>query len=231
MSPNVMSRKFGCLEGAFLLAALAALVVAAVLSVGVAIGAKTIHELLAENKVLRQALANLTREDQIGYAKVVRQDTREGKVFTTLRFVETARDNPLKRVVEKEYTIEGDVIYFDALIVKFDDKLVMDGKERALYLWRRVYGESMAPSQGFVIEAPGQEPARYADLLERLRLEERKVFWSAIWDLASDPERLKELGVRAVFGNVVYSRLQKGLIYVFRISATGQVVPYVVPEM
>ncbi len=226
-----MSRKFGCLEGAFLLAALAALVVAAVLSVGVAIGAKTIHELLAENKVLRQALANLTREDQIGYAKVVRQDTREGKVFTTLRFVETARDNPLKRVVEKEYTIEGDVIYFDALIVKFDDKLVMDGKERALYLWRRVYGESMAPSQGFVIEAPGQEPARYADLLERLRLEERKVFWSAIWDLASDPERLKELGVRAVFGNVVYSRLQKGLIYVFRISATGQVVPYVVPEM
>jgi len=42
----------------------------------------------------------------------------------------------LKRVLEKEYEIEGDIIHFDALIVKFDEQLVMDGKERTLYLWR-----------------------------------------------------------------------------------------------
>ena len=98
----------------------------------------TIQELLAENKELKQALTNLSREDQIGYAKVIAQEMKDGELFTTIRFVETARDNKLEKILEKEYTIAGDIIHFDALIVKFGPKMVMDGRTRALYLWRRV---------------------------------------------------------------------------------------------
>ena len=116
-------------------------------------GAKTIHDLLGENKILKQAIATLTHEDQIGYAKVLRQETRDGKTFTTLKFVETVRGDKLTKVLEKEYTIEGDVVHFDALIVTFSDRAVMDGKERSLYLWRRVYGDTMSPSRGFAIDA------------------------------------------------------------------------------
>jgi len=108
----------------------------------------TIHELLAENKELKQAITNLNREDQIGYAKVVGQEMKDGELFTTIRFVETARDDKLNKILEKEYTIAGDIIHFDALIVKFGSKMVMDGRTRALYLWRRVYGEKMTPAEG-----------------------------------------------------------------------------------
>ncbi|MHC4624356.1 MAG: hypothetical protein ACYS4W_10705 [Planctomycetota bacterium] len=194
-------------------------------------GAMTIHQLLTENKHLKQAITNLTHEEQIGYAKVISQQTQEGQLLTTIRFVETARDDKLKRILESEYTIAGDIIHFDALVVKFGDKIVMDGKTKALYLWRRVYGEKTAPEDGFLIEEPGVEPRRYADLLQVLPLQQRQLFWSNIWDLANDPEKLKQYDIKAIYGNVVYSRLRQGLIYVFKISPTGQVYPEVVPDM
>ena len=206
-------------------------VIVAYLIRGLYHGTMTIHELLAENKQLKQAITNLTREEQIGYAKVVSQETRDGEVFTTIRFVETARDDKLRKILEKDYTIEGDIVHFDVLIVKFGDKMVIDGRARALYLWRRVYGEKTAPQESFAIEQPGVEPERYRDLLRVLPLKHRELFWSNIWDLSNDPDGLREYGIEAVYGNVVYSRLRKGLIYVFKITPGGQVYPEVVPDM
>ena len=191
----------------------------------------TIRELLTENKELKQALTNLSREDQIGYAKVVGQETKNGELLTTIRFVETARDNKLEKILEKEYTIAGDIVHFDALIVKFGSKMVMDGKTRALYLWRRVYGENMTPAEGFTIEEPGAEPQRYRNLLEALPIEHRKLFWSEIWELANDTERLAEYDIDAIYGNAVYWRLREGLIYIFKINSTGQVYPEIVPDI
>jgi hypothetical protein len=191
----------------------------------------TIQELLAENKELKQAITNLSREDRIGYAKVIAQETKDGELFTTIRFVETARDDKLKKILEKEYTIVGDIVHFDALIVKFGDKMVMDGKTRALYLWRRVYGERMAPQEGFAIEEPGAEPQRYKDLLKLLPAEQRQMFWANIWELANDPEKLAQHDIEAIYGNAVYSKLRAGLIYVFKINSTGQVYPEVVPDI
>lgn len=194
-------------------------------------GAKTIYQLLSENKQLKEAITNLTNEEQIGYAKVIEQGSKNGKIFTTIKFVETDRADKLKKIIEKEYTVEGDIVHFDALIVKFGDKMVMDGKERAIYLWRRVYGEKMSPESGLAIEQQGTEPVRYKDLLGRLHLADRELFWMNIWDLANDPARLKGFGIEAVYGNAVYSRLKPGFIYIFKISAAGQVYPEVAPEM
>lgn len=191
----------------------------------------TIQELLAENRTLKQAIGNLTGESQIGYAKVIAQETIDGELFTTLKFVETARDDKLRKILEKEFTIAGDVIHFDALIVKFGNKMVMDGRTRALYLWRRVYGEQMTPQEGFAIEEPGTEPQRYSDLFEALPVKHREMFWSNIWDLANDPEKLSEHDIEAIYGSAVYSKLRSGLIYVFKINSTGQVYPEVVPDL
>ena len=194
-------------------------------------GAATVHKLLTENKELKKAITSLTVEDQIGYAKVISQERREGRLFTTIKFVETARNDKLKKVLERDFTIEGDIIHFDALIVKFGDKMVMDGRKKALYLWRRVYSENTAPEKGLMIEEPGKEPERYADLLKLLPVKKRDLFWTGIWELANDPEKLKEYDIEAVYGNVVYSKLKKGFVYVFKISATGQLYPETVPEM
>ena len=201
------------------------------LSKGLYLGALTVRELLTENRQLKECITNLTAEEQIGYAKVISQYQQDGKLYTNLKFVETARGDKLKLILEKETIIEGDVIHFDALIVKFSDKIVMDGKEKSLYLWRRIYGENTPPSQGFVIELPGKIPQRYADLLSELPDTHQQMFWENIWQLANDPEKLNEYGITAVYGNVIYSKLKPGLIYVFKISPAGQLYPEVVPDM
>jgi hypothetical protein len=191
----------------------------------------TIHELLTENRELKQAIANLTEESWIGYAKVIKQETVEGKLMTTIKFVETARDDQTKKIMEKEYTVEGDVVYFDALIVKFGDKMVTDGTSRALYLWRRVYGDKMAPGKGFLIEEPGTEPQRYNDLLAALPIEQRQMFWTNIWDLANEKNKLTEYGIDAIYGNAVYSKLEPDLIYVFKLTSAGNFYPETVPDI
>lgn len=194
-------------------------------------GTKTVHALLGENKKLKRAISTLTHEDQIGYAKVLRQEQRDGRLYTILRFVETARGDQLTKVLEKEVEIEGDTVHFDALIVTFSDQAVMDGRDRSLYLWRRIYGENQAPSAGSDIETVGSAPARYASLLDRLHLRDRELFWTSIWDLANNPETLQAYGIKAVYGNVVYKRLRPGLIYVFKISPSGQLYPETVPDL
>ncbi len=64
---------------------------------------KTIAELIKENKYLKQAITNLTQEDQMGYAKVIKSDVNNGRLFTTVLFVETARNDKDKKILEKSY--------------------------------------------------------------------------------------------------------------------------------
>lgn len=193
--------------------------------------AKTISDLLRDNQQLKEGISNLTRENQIGYAKVLAQENRDGQIYTRLLFVETDRNDPLKRVLEKEYEIIGDLVHFDALMVKFDGSLVLDGRERSLYLWRRVYGETMTPQAGFAIETPESEPKRYADICAKLSLEDRKLFWDEIWQLSNNPDALASLGIRAIYGNVVYQRIMPGLIYVFKVGDLGDLYPEVVLDL
>ena len=203
------------------------------IAIGVYKTGSAIENLLTENKKLKQALTNLTDTGKIGYAKVISQSLdSQGRVISMeLKFVETARDNELDKILEKNYTIEGDIVHFDALIVKFGNKVVMNGEKKSLYLWRRIYGENMPPDAGYPIEEPNKEPQRYNELLKELSLRQREVFWENIWSLANDPQKLRKYDIEAIFGDVTYVKLKQGLLYIFRISATGQVYPEVVPDL
>jgi hypothetical protein len=141
------------------------------------------------------------------------------------------RHDETRRVLEKEYEVEGDVVHFDALIVKFGQEYVADGRERALFLWRRIYGEKMTPEQGYPIETPGGASPRYAELTAKLPIREREMFWNEVWRLAENPDRLREAGVQAIYGNGIYTRVRPGFIYIFKIDATGTFYPERVPDV
>jgi hypothetical protein len=211
------------------LIALTALATATGLGLFVYFSSSSIHSLLTENRALNTALSNLTREEQIGFATVIDQERNElGQLTTKLKFVQTAAGNPKEVVDEQIVSIAGDVIHFDALIVKFDEQMVRDGEERALYLWRRIYGEQTSPEKAAAIQAPGSAPERYHAITKTLNVNDREVFWEAVWSLANDPGRLSEYGITAVFGNAIYSKVEPGKVYLFKIGATGQIYPEVV---
>ncbi|MHC5100444.1 MAG: hypothetical protein ACYSOG_01250 [Planctomycetota bacterium] len=194
-------------------------------------GNRTIEQLLNENLELKTAITNLSQEEQIGYAKVLSQETREGQLFTKILFVEADPEDFTKHILRKEYEIQGDVIHFDTLIVTFGSELVMDGKERAMYLWRRIYGEKQTPEQGFPIETEGNPSPRYTQLCEKLSIEDGQLFWDEIWQLSNNPKRLEKIGIKAVYGNAIYRQLKPGLIYIFKVSSTGSLYPEIIPDL
>lgn len=202
------------------------LIVAGILGVAFYHSTASIHKLFTENHRLSKAIHNLTQEQQIGYA-VVESQTRDqsGNSVNTVRFVQTALDNPKVIVSEKSYTLSSEVVYFDALVVKFTDDFVKDGKERALYLWRRIYGEKTPPIEGQSIENPSSFPKRYDSITQSLNFKNKFLFWNAIWELANDTQRLSSYGITAVYGNAVYIRMRPGKVYLFKISPTGQIYP------
>jgi hypothetical protein len=206
----------------------AATLVAAVLGTAFYFSSSTIHSLLTENHALNEAISNLTHEEQIGFATVESRSVDSlGQTTLTLRFVQTAPGNPREVVDEQLLTVKGNVVHFDALIVKFTEDYVREGEGRALYLWRRVYGEQTSPEQGTPIESPGSAPERYHAITRTLRVKDRSIFWDSIWELANDPDRLSAYGVEAVFGNAVYTRMEPGKVYRFKINASGQIYPEV----
>ena len=210
------------------LVGLTALVVAGVMGLSFYFSSSSIHSLLTENHALNKAITNLTQEEQIGFATVLSQEKDAlGQTITQLKFVQTAAGNPKEIVDEQVYQITGNVVHFDALIVKFSDAYVREGKERALYLWRRIYGEQTPPEHGESIAMPGSAPERYYAITKSLKLKERDVFWEAVWSLANDPQRLSEYGITAVFGNAVYTKVEPNKVYLFKVGATGQIYPEV----
>lgn len=229
MNKNHPEKRHGKVLGTLI--ALTALVTAGILGSVFYFSSSTVHELFTENRALGEAIRNLTAEEQIGYAKVQSQGPGpQGGTQTVVRFVQTAAGNPKEIVSEQLFTVPGDIVHFDALIVKFTDDYVKDGRERALYLWRRIYGESTEPGKGELIEIPGSAPERYYAVTRSLRLKDQDVFWEAIWELANDPALLDRYGIRALYGNAIYTRMLPGKVYLFKISPTGQIYPEVVQD-
>jgi hypothetical protein len=144
-----------------------------------------------------------------------------GRVKTRVRFEEVdAQGNSIGKA--RELTIEGDVLYVDSLVVKFDDLLVEQGdplRAASLCHFRRLFGEYQQPSDGVPIDAPGERPAAYGGSEGMSSLEQE--IWRDFWSLANDPQRAASMGVRAAHGEAPSMKLKPGEVYRVTLRASG----------
>jgi hypothetical protein len=144
-----------------------------------------------------------------------------GRVKTRVRFEEVdAQGNPLGKA--RELTIEGDVLYVDSLVVKFDDLLVEQGdplRAASLCHFRRLFGEYQQPSDGVPIDAPGERPAAYGGSDGMSALEQG--IWRDFWSLANDPKKAAAMGIRAAHGEAPSMKLKPGEVYRVTLRASG----------
>src|SRR5271166_6377092 len=125
----------------------------------------TILKLEQEKQRLAAYLKILEHIDRRARVEVLRQAKDEqGSLQTTIRFTEV--DDAGKPIsVSRELTLPGQEVYFDTLVIKFDDHFVEEGdplKGQALMLFRRIFSNTMRAEDGFVIDKVGQAPAIYA---------------------------------------------------------------------
>ncbi|REK18442.1 MAG: hypothetical protein DWQ37_04225 [Planctomycetota bacterium] len=187
-------------------------------------------ELTKENARLDLALRLLKVDHRVAQVEVLDQQDGE-RPTTRFRFVEMTEDGtPIGE--EKVFTIEGDRLYVDALVIKYDDKLIESNdplRSTSVCLFERVFGEFQEPSKGFPLDAQDSRPAVYSQGKE-MTPEEREI-WDNFWEYANSPAKAQAAGVRAAHGEAPSIRLQPGKRYRVELRASGglSIVPEDVP--
>ena len=186
---------------------------------------ETIAKLEIERQRLEAYLQILKHIDRRARIEVLRQGRDpQGNLETTIRFTEI--DDSGKPVnVSRELTLPGQDVYFDTLVIKFDDHFVEQSdplKGQALMLFRRIFSSAMRAEDGFVIDREGQAPETYAERQAPSDFEQE--LWKRFWELANDDKLAKEHGVRAIHGDAPYMHLEPDRVYEISLRSTGEVI-------
>jgi hypothetical protein len=186
---------------------------------------ETIVKLEQDKQRLEAYLKILKRIDRRARVEVLRQaKDQQGVLQTTIRFTEVDdTGKPLN--ASRELTLPGQEVYFDTMVIKFDDHFVEQDdpvKGRALMLFRRIFSNTMRAEDGYVIDAQGQVPQVYADRQVPSNFEQD--LWKRFWELANNDKLAKEHGVRAIHGDAPYMRLEPDRVYEVCLRSTGEVI-------
>jgi hypothetical protein len=186
---------------------------------------ETILRIEQEKQRLEAYLKILKRIDRRARVEVLRQvKDQQGNLQTTIRFTEV--DDTGKPIsAARELTLPGQEVYFDTLVIKFDDHFIEQGdpiKGAALMVFRRVFSSTMRAEDGFVIDKEGQVPEVYAE--RHAASEFEKDLWKRFWDFANDEKLANEHGVRAIHGDAPYMRLEPDRVYEISLRSTGEVI-------
>jgi hypothetical protein len=184
-----------------------------------------IVKLEQEKQRLETYLKILEHTERRARIEVLRQvSDQQGKLQTTIRFTETdATGKPIS--ASRDMTLPGQEVYFDTLVIKFDDHFVEQDdplKGHALMLFRRIFSSTMRPEDGLTIDSEGKAPEIYAEGQAPERFE--KDLWTRFWELANDEQLAKDHGVRAIHGDAPYMRLESSRIYEILLRSTGEVI-------
>ena len=176
-----------------------------------------------KNEVIeKQAIAmRLLKKDQRKAIISVLNQTGEGDdLVTTVRWVELGENN--RPIDERTFDLKGDIVKVDAWVVKFDDQYIENAdliRGTSICLFRRIHGEFAQKDEVHVLDEVGSLPSVYRRG-EQVSDFEREI-WDDFWEIANDPERAEEMGIRAAHGEVVYNKVQPGKKYKLELRASG----------
>lgn len=179
---------------------------------------------------LEAAMKLLKMDQRLAQLTVVEQqvDEQTERLLTTLEFTELSPEgNPIGP--PKRFEIEGDVVYLDNWVVKFDDAYVEQAdlqRGTSLALFRRIFGEFQSPSEGFLIDEVGAMPQAYARGGEPTEFEQE--IWDDFWTFANDQVLASEKGIRAAHGEALSMKVEKGRSYRVELRASDGL--SIVPE-
>ncbi len=163
---------------------------------------------------MKRRLARITVHD-------VSKDPGTGKTYSRIEFVELNElGDPIDK--PKEFQLEGDLVYVDCLVVKFEDKYVeASDLERgtSICMFNRIFGEFQQPHEGFYLDEPGKRPGAYSR--GGVMSDFEKKIWGDFWNIANDPEKATELGIRTLHGDAVSIKVNKGKAYRITVRASG----------
>ncbi len=148
-------------------------------------------------------------------------DQEPERIRTVVRFTELGPDGKAL-APGRELAVEGELVYVESLVVKFDDSYVEQGdrlRGTSICLFRRLFGENQKPVDGVLLDAVGLQPQVYGDTEGPSPL--HRAIWERFWDYANDLEFAATLGVRALHGEAPFIEARLGQSYLVELRASG----------
>jgi len=175
----------------------------------------------AEVQALSVAMRLLKVDRRVARIEVTsREDTADGP-RTHLLFTELGPDGaPLGE--PRALSVEGTRVYFEALVIKFDDSYVEAGdflRGTSVCLFQRVFGERQRPDEGELLEELGARPSAYGG--DRSPDPFYDELWKHFWAYAEDPAAAREKGVRALHGEAPFIEARPGRRYRVVLRSSG----------
>lgn len=151
------------------------------------------------------------------------QNPKTGIYETRVQFVEVDRDG--KPLAEpKTFTIQGEIVYVDGWIVKFEDKYVERSqlpRSSSVILFHRIYGQKQPPETGYQLDEAGSIPLPYRENQQGMSLIQS--IFADFWKVANQPSLQEEMGIRAAHGTAGYIKAAAGKEYRVSLRASGDV--------
>jgi hypothetical protein len=175
---------------------------------------KQVEKLQLANKLLKvdRRIAVLDVVEQTGSAE-------SNDLKTTVVFREFDSDD--RPIYERKFTFKGDILYVDAWLAKFQDEWVELGdsvRGATIYLFKRLYGFHQSPEEGLALDREGETPDIYR--ADGISFELQQQIWSRFWEYANNPKLAESVGLRAVHGQAVSMKVQRGKRYRIQLRAS-----------
>ena len=177
-----------------------------------------------EYMLFRQIIHNLKAESRIAEVLVTDSSLDEytRKYTTTIKFLEYGvNSKPLK---PRFFTFKGNLIQFQTLVVRFDDKYIEEGhrmKGKSIYLFLKAFVLDGKNTQEFLITPADAIPDGYRVGDPPSNFE--KEIWKKFWKYALDPNERKRLGIKNAQIEAPGSVFIPGTIYTLIIEHDGGV--------
>mgnify|MGYP007016094265 CR=1 FL=1 len=181
-----------------------------------------LNQWIQKERILRQIISRLNAETRIADVLVTKSefDETQKKIRTTIKFLEyDAQGKPLE---PKFFTFRGNIIQFQSLVIRFQDKLVEAGdrlRGKSAYLFMKAFVLDGSETQVFDINKPDEIPGGYRLSGEPTPFEQK--LWKEFWHYALDPKKRERAGIKNAQIEAPGSMFLPGTIYTIHIEHDG----------
>jgi len=153
-----------------------------------------------EVQVLRRMVERLTAEQRVAEVWVEEHqcDAQGRPVKVRLKVLEFGTDGKPLEPVFCEFSV-NDVIHFEAMVIRLNDELIMEGEGKSVYFFRRAFAldDDGDTYEKCDINKPMEIPGGYRITSGDARVAEiESRYWKSFWRYALDEEQRREAGVK-----------------------------------
>ncbi len=162
------------------------------------------------------ALKLIKVDHRKAFIKILEKGTEQnsGEPYFDVEFIEVDKAG---RAISapRQFRLRGSLMFVDSWVVKFDDKYIEQAEDlrgASLCVFKSIWGDIDGRKEGHSLDRVDGENRTAYETAEPMSEFERKI-WEDFWEVANNPHRQAEMGIRANHGQVNYLRVEPGMVY------------------